>query len=168
VQYSNVAPPDPNLQIENTRGYMLTGMYKVTDVLAVKIGYENLTVSAPSNPNLTSIRDYFGLIALKPAVNASGRQRFSLWWVGGDYHVSRQFDLGVGIYDINTYNHPETGKNYLATAYSLLADYNFTKAFDAYLGVMLMEYSGAGLSKHAPIDAYRSNGLYGVGLRYRF
>lgn len=168
VQYSNVVPPDANLQIENTKGYMLTGMYKVTDAAAVKVGYENLTVSAPSNRNLTSIRDYFGLILPNNAVNASGRQRFGLWWIGGDYHFTSQFDLGVGVYDIDTYNQPEAGKTYLATAYSLLADYNFTRSFDAYLGVMIMQYSGVGLTKHAPADAYSSNALYGVGLRYRF
>jgi hypothetical protein len=31
-----------------------------------------------------------------------------------------------------------------------------------------MHYSGPGLLNHAPIDAYSSNGLYGVGLRFKF
>jgi len=33
---------------------------------------------------------------------------------------------------------------------------------------MVMEYSGPGLTKHAPVNAYSSNGMYGIGLRYRF
>jgi hypothetical protein len=31
-----------------------------------------------------------------------------------------------------------------------------------------MEYSGVGLNNKAPIIAYSSNALYGVGLRFRF
>ena len=60
------------------------------------------------------------------------------------------------------------GKAYWAAAYSLLADYTFTHGFDAYIGVMVIHYSGVGLTKHAPIDAYSSNGMYGIGIRYRF
>jgi predicted porin len=167
VQYSNVTPPGQSLQIENTKGYMLTAMYKAGSA-TVKAGYENLLVYAPSNPNLTGIQDYFGIAVPKPAANAAGRQYYGLWWVGGDYRFTPQFDLAVGFYDIDTYNHPEVGKQYLATAYSLLADYNLSRRFDAYLGVMVMRYSGAGLDNKAPVDAYSSNALYGVGLRFRF
>jgi predicted porin len=88
--------------------------------------------------------------------------------VGGDYKFTPAFDLGIGFYDINTYNQPEAGKAYLATAVSVLADYSFTRKFDAYAGVMLMQYSGAGLAKKAPALAYSNNALYGVGLRFKF
>jgi len=33
---------------------------------------------------------------------------------------------------------------------------------------MEMEYRGDALHKHAPVNAYSSNGMYGIGLRYRF
>ena len=167
VQYSNVVPPDPNVQVENTKGAMLTGMWKITPDATVKAGFEDLTIWAPSNPNL-NVEDYYGITLTTPSANASGEQHFDVWWVGGDYKFTPEFDLGVGFYDINTYNQPEAGKAYLATAVSVLADYNFTRKFDAYVGVMLMHYSGVGLDKHAPIDAYTSNDLYGVGLRYKF
>lgn len=167
VQYSNVVKPSANLQIEDTKGYMLTGMYKVA-AASVKIGYEYLKILPPSNPNLTSIQDYFGIIVPKPAVNATGEQRYGVFWVGGDYKFTPEFDLGVGYYNINTYNKPQIGRNYLASAYSLLADYNFTKNFDAYIGVMVMHYSGVGLLKQEPTIAFSGNGLYGVGLRYKF
>jgi general bacterial porin, GBP family len=167
VQYSNVVTPDADVQVENTKGYMLSAKYLVTESATIKAGYEHLEIYAPSNPNL-NVQDYFGISVPNPSVNASGQQIFSLGWVGGDYHFTPQFDLGIGFYDIDTYNRPEVKKNYLAQAYSVLADYNFTKKFDAYLGVMIMEYSGIGLIKHAPVDAYSSNALYGVGLRYKF
>src|SRR5215472_10502048 len=166
VQYSNVTPPGQSLQIENTKGYMLSAMYKVGSA-TLKAGYEDLEVYAPSNPNLTGIQDYFGIAVPKPAANATGRQYYQVWWVGGDYRFTPQFDLGAGIYDIDTYNNPEINKQYLALAYSLLADYSFTKRFDVYAGVMVMEYSGVGLNNKAPVIAWSSNALYGVGLRFR-
>jgi predicted porin len=167
VQYSNVVPPDPNVQVENTKGYMLTGMWKITSEATVKAGYENLMIYAPSNPNL-DVQDYYGIIPPNPSVNATGEQHFGVWWVGGDYKFTPAFDLGIGFYDIDTYNRPEVSKQYLATAFSVLADYNVTRKFDAYVGIMLMHYSGVGLDKHAPIDAFTSNALYGVGLRLKF
>lgn len=76
--------------------------------------------------------------------------------------------MGVGYYDINTDNSPEVKKEYRANAYSLLADYSFSKRFDAYAAAMLMSYSGTGLEKHAPTLAYSNNAMYGVGLRFKF
>ncbi len=166
VQYSNVVPPDANVQVENTRGYMITAMYTLGKATA-KAGYEDLTVSAPSDPNL-EIRWYYGLLLPKPSVNASGEQFLDLYWVGGEYRFTPQFTLEAAFYDIDTYNRPEVGKAYRAQAYSLLADYRFTHGFDTYLGIMVMEYGGAGLAKHAPVDAYSRNGMYGGGVRYRF
>jgi general bacterial porin, GBP family len=168
TQYSNVVSPDPNLQIENTRGYMITALYKVNPDATVKAGYEYISITAPTNPNLTSIQQYFGLTLPDPAQNASGQQHFGVAWVGGDYRFTQAFDLGIGWYDINTDNAPEVGKQYLANAYSALADYSFTKRFDTYAGAMLMSYSGPGLDHKAPVLAYSSNALYGVGLRFKF
>ena len=167
VQYSNVVKPGASLQIEDTKGYMLAGMYKLA-AATVKVGYEYLQILPPSNPNLTSIQNYFGINVPKPAVNATGEQRYEVFWVGGDYKFTPEFDLGLGFYDIGTYNEPEIGKAYWAQAYSLLADYTFTKKFDAYIGVMVMQYSGVGLANKAPVIAYSNNGIYGVGLRYKF
>ena len=166
VQYSNVVAPDADVQVENTKGYMLSAKYQA-GAATVKAGYENLEIYAPSNTNL-DVQDYYGIAVPNPSVNAGGQQHFGVWWVGGDYRFTSQFDVGVGFYDIDTYNQPEAGKTYLALAYSLLADYTFSKRFDAYLGLMLMQYSGPGLVKHSPADAYSSNALCGVGLRFRF
>jgi predicted porin len=166
VQYSNVVPPDPNVQVENTKGYMVTARYKAGPA-TVKIGYESVSVSAPSDPTL-SIQWYYGLMLPKPSVNATGQQYLSLYWVGGDYRFTPAFDLAAGFYNIDTYNSPEVGKAYWASAYSLLADYSFSRSFDTYVGIMAMEFSGVGLTKHAPINAFSSNAMYGVGLRFRF
>lgn len=166
VQYSNVVKPSPNVQLENTKGYMITAMYTVGKATA-KAGWEDITVSAPSNPNL-KIQWYYGLLLPNPSVNASGEQFLDLYWVGGEYRFTRHCSLEAAFYNIDTYNRPEIGRAYWAEAYSLLADYQFTRSFDTYLGIMVMEYSGVGLYLRAPTNAYSSNGMYGIGLRYRF
>jgi predicted porin len=166
VAYSNVVKPDPNVQVENTKGYMLTLMYTLGPATA-KAGWEDDTVSAPSNTSL-NVQWYYGLLLPKPSVNATGEQFLDLYWVGGEYKFTPQFTVEACFYNIDTYNRPEAGKAYWAQAYSLLADYQFTRSFDTYFGVMVMEYSGPGLYKKAPVNAYSSNGMYGVGVRYRF
>jgi len=88
--------------------------------------------------------------------------------VGGDYKLTPSFDLAAGFYNIQTYNRPEVGEAYWATAYSLLADYTLSQRFDTYAGIMAMQYNGVGLTKHAPIDAYSNNAMYGIGIRFRF
>ena len=87
---------------------------------------------------------------------------------GGRLPLHPAFDLAAGFYNIDTYNSPEVGKAYWASAYSLLADYRFSRSCDTYLGIMATEFSGVGLTKHAPINAYSSNAMYGIGLRFRF
>jgi GBP family porin len=168
TQYSNVVTPDPNLQIENTTGFMLTAKYQINSAAMAKIGYQYLKVDAPSNPYLTGIQEYYGLSLPNPALNASGQQNFGVFWVGGDYHFSEAFDLGVAYYDINTDNSPEVNKEYRGSFYSVLADYTLGKGFDAYIATMLSSYSGVGLDKKAPVLANSSNALYGVGLRFKF
>jgi general bacterial porin, GBP family len=166
VLFSNVVAPGPSVQVANTKGYMVTAKYTM-DKATVKVGYEGLATWAPSDPNL-DITHYYSIVPPQPSVNASGHQYINLWWIGGDYQFTSQFNLAVGIYDIDTYNAPEIGAAYWATAYSLLADYTLSRAFDTYIGVMIIEYSGPGLTRSSPHNAYSSNGMYGVGLRYRF
>jgi predicted porin len=168
TQYSNVVSPDANLQIENTQGYMLSGMYKINSDATVKAGYEYSKISAPSNTNLTNIVSYYGIKLPNPAVNASPDQYFETFWVGGDYKFTEKFDLGAGYYYINTHNKPDVVKNYIVNAYSVLADYTFNKYFDTYAAIMITKYSGEGLDKKKPIDAYSSNAMCGTGIRLKF
>ena len=168
TQYSNVVSPDKNLQIENTQGYMLSGMYKINSDATVKAGYEFSKISAPSNTNLTNIVSYYGITLPNHAVNASPDQLYENFWIGGDYKFTKEFDLGVGYYHINTYNEPDAAKDYIANAYSVLADYTFNKYFDTYAAIMILKYNGEGLVKKAPTDAYSSNAMCGTGIRFKF
>lgn len=88
--------------------------------------------------------------------------------MGGDYKFSPAFDLGVAYYNIDTTNNPDKGKNYITNTFSILADYNLNKYADVYAGAMLLEYSGEGLTKKAPVLAYANNAMYGIGVRLKF
>jgi predicted porin len=168
TQYSNVVAPDPNLQIEDTRGFMVSSLYKITDEATAKIGYENTVVTAPSNLNLKGSVKYYGLTLPDMAVNATGKQTFGTFWTGGDYKILKDLDLAAGYYNVDTYNSPNAGKDYRANIFSLLADYTICKGLDTYAGAMLSRYSGQGLVKKAPIDAYGHNAVYGAGIRLKF
>jgi predicted porin len=172
TQYSNVVAPDPNLQIENTRGFMVSGKY-VFNVLdrdgALKIGYENSTVTAPSNLNLTNIRSYYGMTLPNNAVNATGKQTFGTFWFGGDYKIFKSLDVAAGYYNIDTYNTPEVHKEYRSNILSLLIDYTTpVKGLDVYFGTMYLKFDGPGLTKHSPNNAYPDNVMTGGGVRIRF
>jgi general bacterial porin, GBP family len=168
TEYSNVVAPDPNLQIENTSGFMVSGKYEINSDATVKIGYENTTVTAPSNLNLTGIVSYYGLTLPEPAVNASGTQTFGTFWVGGDYKIVKNLDLGFGYYNVDTYNTPEKGKQYRSNIFSGLADYTIMKGLDTYAGAMLLKFDGPALTHHAPVDAFSYNAIYGAGVRVKF
>jgi hypothetical protein len=154
--YSNVVAPSSNVTIENTNGFMVSGLYHVTDDATAKIGYEYTRATAPSNPNLTSIQSYYGINLLKPGTNASGVGATRVFWIGGDYKVTSALDVGVGYYNVDNYNDPEAGKQYRANIGSLLVDYTFNKSFDTYFGLESLNFSGPGLVKQAPVDAYSS------------
>ena len=168
TQYSNVVAPDPNLTIENTRGYMITGKYQITPEATVKIGWEDTNVTAPSNQGLTGIDRYYGMTLPHTAVNATGRQTFGTFWVGGDYKILENLDVGAGYYNINTYNTPEVGKQYRANIFSVLVDYTIIRGLDTYFGAMIERYSGIGLTKKAPVDAFSANNMIGAGIRLKF
>jgi predicted porin len=168
TQYSNVVSPDPNLQIEDTFGFMVSGKYKVTDEATVKVGYQNTRITPPSDPNYTNIVDYYGLTLPSPAVNATGKQTFGTFWTGGDYVFFKDLDIAAAYYNVDTYNTPFAGKDYRSSIFSFLGDYTIRKGIDTYVGAMLLHYTGPGLLKKAPTDAFGQNALYGAGVRLRF
>lgn len=166
--YSNVVAPTSSLTIENTSGFMLSGLYRVTPAATAKLGYEYTKATAPGNPDLTGIETYYGQTMQQPATNATGKSATSLFWFGGDVRLTDAFDLAAAYYNVDSYNDPEAGKQYRASVGSLLADYTVNQYFDTYAGVMLLHYAGPGLDKKAPVDAFANNGMYGVGLRLKF
>jgi hypothetical protein len=79
--YSNVVEPTSSLTVEDTSGYMLSGLYHVTPSATAKIGYEYTKVTAPFNADLTEIQTYYGMTMQQPATNASGKSSTSTFWL---------------------------------------------------------------------------------------
>jgi GBP family porin len=166
--YSNVVAPTSSLTIEDTSGFMLSGLYRITPQATAKFGYEYTKVTAPTNTNLTDIQTYYGMTMADLATNASGKTATSTAWFGGDYKVTEALDVSAGYYDVNTTTDPEAGKQYRTNVGSLLVDYTVNRYFDTYAGAMFLHYSGAGLDKKAPVDAYANNAMVGAGMRFKF
>jgi len=166
--YSNVVAPNNHLRIENTTGYMVSGLYKVTPAGTLKIGYESSVISAPSDQSLGNIQSYYGLYLPKAAQIMTGTERFNTIWIGGDYRIIENLDVSLGYYNVDTFNKPELNKQYRSNIYSALADYKINKYFDVYAGAMMLQYDGIGLDKGAAVDAFPNNAMYGTGVRFRF
>jgi hypothetical protein len=166
--YSNVVAPNNHLRIENTTGYMVSGLYKITPAATLKMGYESSVISAPSDQNLGNIQSYYGLYLPKAAQIMTGTERFNAIWIGGVYKIIENLDVSLGYYNVDTFNKPELNKQYKSNIYSALADYMINKYFDVYVGAMLLQYDGIGLAKGAAVAAFPNNAMYGTGVRFRF
>lgn len=160
-----------SVQVSNTKAFMIAAKYKVTNEATVKVGYETYTMSAPSDAMASTISGFYGQ-------NVSGNTNFSgpdqtthIVWLGGDYNFTPKFNLSAGIYEVS----PQQALNAAGTGVaqasgtqlytSLLADYHFTKAFDAYAGMMHVSFSG---DAYPATTFYQSNLITAVGARFKF
>jgi predicted porin len=122
---------------------------------------------------------YYGQSISKVTANTTiAPQKTNIIFVGGDYNVTEKLNLAAGIYDIS----PQQSSDYTPTSasnlaaktglasgdqryYSLIADYHFTKALDAYAGVIVSTYSG---NANPASVYYPSNQIVAVGTRFVF
>jgi predicted porin len=168
--------------IANMNGYMLTGLYKATDTLTVKLGGEHFTVSAPTDTGLVGTGNngnltYYGttVSSIVGTTNSSSagisdfgstNKVINMWWVGGEYKVAANATLAVGYYSLQ--------QNYGAGTYfgeqiiSSYLDYNFTKMTDAYVGFTANNFNGNKYSNATANTYVLSNNTFGAGLRVRF
>src|SRR3984885_670761 len=161
--------------ISDNTTYALMGLYQF-DPLKFFAGYMHIKYANPSNPlsaGFNDIGDYVLAFVTNNAYNNS--KTVQVYWTGVRYSVFPELDL-VGAYYGYHQNAYGTGSQAgCATsahstcsgsfeAFSVDADYHFTKQFDAYLGAM---YSGV----H---DGVASGYLYStninptLGVRYKF
>lgn len=96
-----------------------------------------------------------------------GAAKVTTTWFGGTYALSPSFDVSTAYYNINNAAIAVKGDGqYTIAAYSVLADYHFSKMSDAYAGLMSLNYSGDYMTAHSTLAT--SNAIYGAGLRVRF
>lgn len=162
-----------NVTNYNTTGYMIAAKYAFGDA-TIKAGYESFTLKAPSDTLATlGVTNYYGFPISTGSNFAGTDQTTDIAWVGGDYNFTPAFNLGVGFYDISpkassaTTTTPAVAGQLAGNiyAYSLLADYHFTKRTDLYAGLMYSQAKG----DQFPSTAYNtSNYIYAVGMRTKF
>lgn len=157
----------------DTKAFMIAARYNFGAATA-KIGYETYTLSAPSKTLNTAAPfgfSYYGqTIDPTPGKGvtnfSSAPQTTNLGWVGGDYNFTEKFNLAAGLYDISL---QQSGDSKQLSGdqriLSLLADYHFTKSFDAYAGLMYSSFSG---DQYPSATYYQSNSIVAAGVRFKF
>jgi predicted porin len=177
------------VRIANSQGFMLTGKYDISAESVIKAGFEQTELKAASNSIVpTSSSTYFGMVIPAGTTLANwgtvgyGPAKVTTAWVGGTYKFSPAFDLSAAYYNIN--NAAILGKKdgqYTISAFSLLADYHFSKMADVYGGLMVENYAGtyitggtlsdgstAAARNTGPQAVATNNAIYGAGLRVKF
>ena len=164
----------------DTKALMLAARYKI-DALAFKGGYEQMKFTNPSDPlDDAGVTSLFGQevsgVNVTPYTVAgqSVEKKLDVYWLGAAYDITENFNIGVSYYHVKqndwSLGTTPTGspKNAGNAKYaSLLLDYRFSRAFDAYLGYMGVNTDG-GLGSTQIGYLHDSNSTFGVGLRYAF
>jgi GBP family porin len=166
----------------DTKAYMLGAKYKINDAATVKIGYESYTFGAASDTIAAAAFNYYSQSISSTSSYSGADKTTHTIWIGGDYNFTEKFNLAAGIYDISLQQSADfiaanaKGKEVGQGSgdqryYSLLADYHFTKTFDAYGGVMVSKFSGTqypSVTTGGIAGVYQSNNITAVGVRFKF
>lgn len=148
--------------------------------------YYGFPIGNPATAAIAATLTTKAVAATSPDFGAAD-QKTNIIWVGGDYNFTPAFNLAVGFYDINpkasadytglTAGAPNkvtnatTGVAYSTQAdgniyaYSLLADYHFTKRTDVYAGLMYTQLKG---DNYSSLVYNANNYIYAVGMRTKF
>jgi predicted porin len=182
ISASSIAAPTPAQTntlagtVSDNTSWMLLARYNIDDIAKIYAGSEHIQFDNPQNPLAAPTEDLgFTLSSVNDAAFTQ-QKVLQISWAGVKYNVTPDFDVtGAAYYE--TQNSFATGK--LAgcsskaqssacsgneEAYSLVADYRFTKRFDVYAGAMYSEVNGGlsnGFLHDSTIDPT-------VGARFRF
>lgn len=157
----------------NTTAWMAAAKYKVTSDATLRIGYEQFTLSHPSDLFSTTagnnffVSNYYGQAVSSLSNFSQADQTTHIVFGGGDYNFSDKFNVAAGIYDVRQHASADLAQKANGLLFlSLLADYHLTKSFDTYAGIMYASYSGDTYGVSA--NYYPSNTITAVGMRYKF
>jgi predicted porin len=155
--------------------YTLAARYNLAANANLFAGYENIQSSNPSSPLPVGFNDmgYTGAIVNNSAFPRTRVLQYA--WVGGRYFATPKIELDAAWYYVNQ-NAYGTGANAGCSGvqsgscsgsenvFSAVADYHFTKKFDAYAGVAYSQVVGGLASGYF----HNNNVSPTVGLRYSF
>jgi general bacterial porin, GBP family len=148
------------LTLANDQDEMIAAKYSF-GAATIKAGYEHFELKAPSDPAAPGATEsYYGYSGtLTNTVNTS---KNNVYFIGGDYKVTPQFDVAAGFYDTQTMQSTGVaGGNQLQ--YSVLADYRLSRRTDVYAGYMFSKYNGAAFLGYEP-----TNYIVATGIRTTF
>lgn len=175
---NNTGTGSVKVTASDTKAYMLSAKYTWEKTI-FRGGFERMTYANPSDPasdsQLTSI---FG-VTVAPPINVTAynnEESLNVYWLGVGQQFTPAFSLSAAVYHIaqNSYACTTGAQSGCAGAldyYSLLADYNFSKRTDVYLGVMDSLVSGGpanAVLNTPPAPSVNVNVLYALGIRHRF
>jgi predicted porin len=132
--------------ISDNTGYSLQASYNAKDYFPVKVygGWERIKYDNPHHTIPAGSTDIGGYILAVTNNAAFPIQKiFTITWVGVRYSVTPDFDVTAAYYQYNQKSYAANGCTDGSAATcagelhdtSLVADYHFTKRFDAYAGV---------------------------------
>lgn len=162
--------------VYDTQAYLIAAKYKFTPDATVKAGYQHFTRKAPSDQQ-TGVTAYgysfttLGTGGANTLYNYSGSDiTFNIYWLGGDYNITPDLNVAVGIYDVknDAYSKGLNGGPLSSILdsdqkfYSLLLDYKLGKDTDSYFGYMNQSPGGGALAADTSVN------IYGIGLRLKF
>jgi predicted porin len=132
--------------VSDNTGYSLQASYNLKEVLPVKFyaGWERIKFNNPEHPLPAGTQDIGGYVLSVTNNTAFNIQKImQIWWVGARYSVTPKLDLTAAWYEYNQKSFAANGCTDISAAScagelmdaSFVADYHFTKRFDAYAGV---------------------------------
>ncbi len=169
--------------ISDNESWTLAASYKFDDQWKFMGGYERITYSNPSNPLAAGFDGLGGYLVSVTNNNAYAFDKvLQVSWLGAKYQLNTQWSLSGAYYhyDQNDYHSAKNSAGVVVRApcsnnsasqcsgsmdaFSLVADYRFTKRFDTYAGVMYSKVSD-GLSNGY---LHNSNTNVMAGFRFQF
>ncbi|HEY3597856.1 MAG TPA: porin [Paraburkholderia sp.] len=144
------------LTLNNDEDFMIAAKYSV-GAATIKGGYEHFELKAPSDPAApgATVNDFGFTGTLTNTVNPT---KNNLYFIGGDYKFTPQFDVAVGFYDTQTMQSSAVaGGNQLQ--YSVLADYHLSLRTDVYAGYMFSKFNGAAFNGFEPDNYIAATGV---------
>jgi GBP family porin len=144
------------LTVSDDEDFMIAAKYSF-GAATLKAGYEHFELKAPSDPvTAGTTYDYYGYAGM--LTNTVYSSRNNVYFAGGDYKVTPDFDVALGFYDTQTMQSTGVaGGNQLQ--YSLLADYHLSRRTDVYAGYMFSKFNGAAFNGYQSTNYIAATGI---------
>jgi predicted porin len=131
--------------VSDNTGYSVQSSYNMKDIFPIKFyaGWERIKYNNPDHPLPPGTQDIGGYVLSVTNNAAYNIQKiFQISWAGARWSVTPKFDLTAAYYQYNQKSYAANGCTNASAAtcagelhdWSLVADYHFTKRFDAYAG----------------------------------